>query len=109
MNPHSGTNDNNNIGKIKVIAAMPMAGIIIVTAALVSGLVSFMGNSYQPAMHKQAILLLLARVVDNFLVLQYRLEEVEAEARIPVLLQQRQQEQQWMVQLPPAWIPLVVL
>jgi hypothetical protein len=50
MNPHSGTNDdnNNNIRKTKAIAAIPMAGIIV-TAALVSGLVSFMGNSYQPA------------------------------------------------------------
>jgi hypothetical protein len=48
MNQYSGTNDNNNIGKIKAIAAIPMAGIIV-TAALVSGLVSFMGNSYQRA------------------------------------------------------------
>ena len=48
MNPHSGTNDNNNIRKTKAIAAIPMAGIIV-TAALVSGLVSFMGNSYQSA------------------------------------------------------------
>jgi hypothetical protein len=49
MNPHSGTNDaNNNIRKTKAIAAIPMAGIIV-TVALVSGLVSFMGNSYQPA------------------------------------------------------------
>ena len=47
MTPHSGTNDNN-IRKTKAIAAIPMAGIIV-TAALVSGLVSFMGNSYQPA------------------------------------------------------------
>lgn len=47
MNPHSGMNDNN-IRKTKAIAAIPMAGIIV-TAALVSGLVSFMGNSYQPA------------------------------------------------------------
>ena len=51
MNPHSGTNDNNNNirKKTKAIAAIPMAGIIVVTAALLSGLVSFMGNSYQPA------------------------------------------------------------
>jgi hypothetical protein len=50
MNPHSGMNDNNNnnIRKTKAIAAIPMAGILV-TAALVSGLVSFMGNSYQPA------------------------------------------------------------
>jgi hypothetical protein len=48
MNPHSRTNDNNNIRKTKAIAAILMAGIIV-TAALVSGLVSFMGNSYQPA------------------------------------------------------------
>lgn len=48
MNPHSRTNDNNNIRKTKAITAIPMAGIIV-TAALVSGLVSFMGNSYQPA------------------------------------------------------------
>ena len=47
MTPHRGTNDNN-IRKTKAIAAIPMAGIIV-TAALVSGLVSFMGNSYQPA------------------------------------------------------------
>jgi hypothetical protein len=50
MNPHSGTNDddNNNIRKAKAIAAIPMAGIIV-TAVLVSGLVPFMGNSYPPA------------------------------------------------------------
>ncbi len=51
MNPHSGTNDddnNNNIRKAKAISAIPMAGIIV-TVVLVSGLVSFMGNSYQPA------------------------------------------------------------
>src|SRR3712207_3338091 len=48
MTPHSGTNDNNNIRKIKTIAVIPMAGIIV-TTALVSGLVSFMGISYQPA------------------------------------------------------------
>jgi hypothetical protein len=49
MNLQSGTNDdNNNIRKTKAIAAIPMAGIIV-SAALVSGLVSFMGNSYQPA------------------------------------------------------------
>ena len=30
-----------------------MAGIIVVTAALVSGLVSFMGNSYQPVIAQQ--------------------------------------------------------
>jgi hypothetical protein len=40
MNPRSGMNDNhNNIRKTKAIAAIPMAGIIV-TAALVSGLVS---------------------------------------------------------------------
>jgi hypothetical protein len=50
MNPHSGTNDNNNIRKkTKAIAAIPMAVIIVVTVALVSGLVSFIGNSYHPA------------------------------------------------------------
>jgi hypothetical protein len=51
MNPHSGTNDNNNNirKKTKAIAAIPMAGIIVVTVALVSGLVSFIGNSYHPA------------------------------------------------------------
>lgn len=50
MNPHSGaTNDNNNIRKTKAIAVIPMGGIIV-TAALLSGLVvSFMGNGYQPA------------------------------------------------------------
>jgi hypothetical protein len=49
MNPHSGTNDDiNNIRKNKAIAAIPMAGILV-TAVLVSGLVSFMGNSYQSA------------------------------------------------------------
>ena len=48
MNAYSGTDDNNNIRKIKTIAAIPMAGIIV-TTALVSGLVSFMGNGYQPA------------------------------------------------------------
>ena len=49
MNLQSGTNDdNNNIRKTKAIAAIPMAGIIV-SAALVPGLVSFMGNSYQPA------------------------------------------------------------
>jgi hypothetical protein len=51
MNPYSGaTNDNNNnIRKTKAIPAIPMA-TIIVTAAIMSGLlVSFMGNSYQPA------------------------------------------------------------
>ena len=48
MNPHSGTNGDNNIRKSKTIAAIPMATIII-TAALVSGLGSFMSNSYQPA------------------------------------------------------------
>jgi hypothetical protein len=50
MNPLSGTNDNNNnnIRKTKAIAAIPMAGIIF-TVTLVSGLVFFMGNSYQPA------------------------------------------------------------
>jgi hypothetical protein len=51
MNQHSGTNDNNNNirKKTKAIATIPMAGIIVVTVALVSGLVSFMGNSYHPA------------------------------------------------------------
>jgi hypothetical protein len=53
MNPDSGTtndNKNNNIRKTKAIAAIPTAGIIVVTAALVSGLVvPFTGNSYQPA------------------------------------------------------------
>jgi hypothetical protein len=48
MNPHSGTNDDNNFRKSKTIAAIPMA-IIIITAALVSGLGSFMSNSYRPA------------------------------------------------------------
>ena len=48
MNPHSGTNGDNNIRKSKTIAAIPMATIII-TATLVSGLGSFMSNSYQPA------------------------------------------------------------
>ena len=48
MNPHSGTNDNNNIRKTKAIAAISMTGIIV-TAALVSGLVSFIGNGYQTA------------------------------------------------------------
>ena len=51
MNPHSGTNDGtNNIRKAKAIAAIPMAGIIV-TAVLVSGLLSLplMGNSYKPA------------------------------------------------------------
>src|SRR5918998_873267 len=48
MNPHSGTKDDNNIRKSKTIAAIPMA-IIIITAALVSGLGSFMSNSYRPA------------------------------------------------------------
>jgi hypothetical protein len=51
MNPHSGTNDdNNNIRKAKAIAAIPMAGIIV-TAVLVSGLLSLplIGNSYKPA------------------------------------------------------------
>jgi len=49
MNPHSGTNDDdyNNIRKTKAIAAIPMAGIIV-TIVLVSGLMSFMGNNYQP-------------------------------------------------------------
>jgi hypothetical protein len=47
MNPDSGTNDNNNIRKTKAIAAIPMAGIIVI-AALVSGVVYSMGNSYQP-------------------------------------------------------------
>lgn len=47
MNPDSGTNDNNNIRKTKAIAAIPMTGIIVI-AALVSGVVSSMGNSYQP-------------------------------------------------------------
>ena len=53
LNPHSGATEdnNNNIRKTKAIAAIPMGGITVVTAALVSGLVvvSFMGNSYQPA------------------------------------------------------------
>jgi hypothetical protein len=44
MNPDSGTNDNNNIRKTKAIAAIPMAGIIVI-AALVSGVVYSMGNS----------------------------------------------------------------
>jgi hypothetical protein len=48
MNPHSGTNDNNNIRKTKAIATVPIAGIIV-AAALVSGLASFMGNGYQAA------------------------------------------------------------
>jgi hypothetical protein len=48
MNPHSGMNDNNNIRKTKAIVAIPMAGILV-TAALVSGLVSFIGNGYQTA------------------------------------------------------------
>lgn len=48
MNPQSGTNDDNNIRKSKEIAAIPMV-TIIVTAAFVSGLGSFMSNSYQPA------------------------------------------------------------
>jgi hypothetical protein len=47
MNPHSGMN-GNNIRKTKLIAAVGMAGIIF-TAALMSGLVPFMGSSYQPA------------------------------------------------------------
>ena len=38
--------NNNNIRKTKVIAAISMAGVIVVTAAPV---LSFMGNSYQPA------------------------------------------------------------
>ena len=48
MNPHSGMNGNNNIRKTKPIAAVGMAGIIV-TAALMSGLVPFMGSIYQPA------------------------------------------------------------
>ena len=48
MNSHSGRNDNNNIRKTKAIAAIFMAGILV-TAALVSGLVSFIGNGYQTA------------------------------------------------------------
>ncbi len=47
MNPHNGIS-NNNKDRTKARAVIPMAGIIV-TAALVSGLVSFMGNSYQPA------------------------------------------------------------
>jgi hypothetical protein len=48
MNPHSRIVDDNN-KKAKAIAAIPMAGVIV-AAALLSGLVSFIGSSYyQPA------------------------------------------------------------
>jgi hypothetical protein len=47
MNSHSGMN-GNNIRKTKAIAALGMAGIMV-TTALMSGLVFFMSNSYQPA------------------------------------------------------------
>jgi hypothetical protein len=45
MNPHSGTDDNNN-RTAKSIAAIPLAGIVI-AAAFLSGLSLI--NSYQPA------------------------------------------------------------
>jgi hypothetical protein len=41
--------NGNNIRKTKPIAALGMAGIIVI-AALMSGLVPFMGSSYQPAL-----------------------------------------------------------
>ena len=47
MNSHSGMN-GNNIRKTKAIVALGMAGIMV-TTALISGLVFFVGNSYQPA------------------------------------------------------------
>jgi hypothetical protein len=47
MKSHSGMN-GNNIRKTKAIAALGMAGIMV-SAALMSGLVFFMGNSCQPA------------------------------------------------------------
>jgi hypothetical protein len=57
MNPHSGmdgndNNDNNNNRRTKAIAAIPMAAIIV-AAALLSGLISFTGSSYEPAMAQQ--------------------------------------------------------
>jgi hypothetical protein len=57
MNPHSGmdgndNNDNNNNRRTKAIAAIPMAAIIV-EAALMSGLISFTGSSYEPAMAQQ--------------------------------------------------------
>src|SRR3712207_2121889 len=61
MNPHNEMNDNdkkhnNNSSSIrrrtKVIAAVPMAGVIV-TAALLSGLFSFIGSSYPQAMAQQ--------------------------------------------------------
>ena len=47
MNPISRIN-GNNIRKTKPMAALGMAGIIV-TAALMSGLVPFIGSSYQRA------------------------------------------------------------
>jgi len=45
-------NDNNNSRRTKAIAAIPMAGILV-AAALLSGLLSFTGSSYQPGMAQQ--------------------------------------------------------
>ncbi|MDQ3836657.1 MAG: hypothetical protein M3270_06960 [Thermoproteota archaeon] len=57
MNPHSGTDDNwkndkNNRQKTKVMAAIPI-GVIMFATAILSGLLAFVGNSYQPAEAQQ--------------------------------------------------------
>ena len=57
MNLHNEVNvndekDNNDSRRTKVIAAISMAGIIV-TAALLSGLLSFSGGSYPQAMAQQ--------------------------------------------------------
>jgi hypothetical protein len=57
MNPHSGTGDNckndkNKSERTKAIAAIPIAGVIF-AAAILSGLLSFAGNSYLPAEAQQ--------------------------------------------------------
>src|SRR5918997_4893826 len=51
MNPHNGTNDNNNSRRTKATAAIPMVGAIVTAALLLSGL-SLIG-SYQSAIAQQ--------------------------------------------------------
>src|SRR5918997_6861557 len=47
MNPHNGTNDNNNSRRTKATAVIPMVGAIVTAALLLSGLSLI--SSYQSA------------------------------------------------------------
>ncbi|HYY67700.1 MAG TPA: hypothetical protein VE572_05070, partial [Nitrososphaeraceae archaeon] len=58
MNPYNETDVNDEKGnndsiRTKVIAAIPMAGIIVTTALLSGLLLSFSGSSYPQAMAQQ--------------------------------------------------------